>query len=427
VLQRCHFSVVAFGVATPRRTHPSFSVRTQRIRTDVSPHSRSGYLENRSGSLVELCHHGCTDHEEPNALGRHSQSPPGHRHRGLLRRLWSRLDTIERAGYTKSDAVLVSGLFGKIKQLHNPITYFVLGILSGFRWKWCFNSPIYWFAIGFTIKWYRARYVFKTPVWDRQPNWNNIITSKEQEKDLKAFTCKKCGSTIFIAKTREFFFEGSTGIGGLGCFSCGAKGAENFVMDRDRIVEDVADVDDYFDYERPLDFVTRAERRKLLKEAQGDEDKANQILLERTTGISSESTVSTAAVTVEATSVTETTAATDVEVEPTEPVVPTPSDAPDAQPTVAVATSDDTDSDKPNGETSESEEPKPLVPSAKKATLIAEVVGPSSTPPVSKESANPIAPKPSSSSTSLPKKKGSATDKGSVDLDGLDELDMDAW
>ena len=128
---------------------------------------------------------------------------------------------------------------------------------------------------------YRARYVFKIPVWDRQPNWNNIITSKDQEKDLKAFTCKKCGSTLFIAKTREFFFEGDTGIGGLGCFTCGAKGKENFVMDRDRIVEDVGDMDDYFEYERPLDFVSRAERRKLLKEAAGDEDKANQLLLER--------------------------------------------------------------------------------------------------------------------------------------------------
>lgn len=115
----------------------------------------------------------------------------------------------------------------------------------------------------------------------RQPNWANVITSKDQEKDLKAFTCKTCGSTIFIAKTREFFFEGSTGIGGLGCFSCGAKGPDNFVMDRDRIVEDVADVDDYFDYERPLDFISRAERRALMKEAGGDEEKANQILIDR--------------------------------------------------------------------------------------------------------------------------------------------------
>lgn len=43
----------------------------------------------------------------------------------------------------------------------------------------------------------------------------------------------------------------------------------------------VADTDDYFDYERPLDFVDAAERRKLMKEAQGDEEKANQMLIER--------------------------------------------------------------------------------------------------------------------------------------------------
>jgi hypothetical protein len=44
----------------------------------------------------------------------------------------------------------------------------------------------------------------------------------------------------------------------------------------------VADTDDYFDYEQPLDFVTRAERKKLLKEAKGDEKLANKLLVERT-------------------------------------------------------------------------------------------------------------------------------------------------
>lgn len=185
------------------------------------------------------------------------------------------------------------GVFARIKQLHNPITYIVLSLLAGLKWDWCFRSPYYWFGVAFCVKWYRARYVFKIPVWDRQPNWNNIITSKEQEKDLKAFTCKNCGSTLFIAKSREFFFEGGTGIGGLGCFSCGAKGKDNFVMDRERIVEDVADIDDYFEYERPLDFVSAAERRKILKEAGGDEDKANLLLLERTTGIKSETAETT--------------------------------------------------------------------------------------------------------------------------------------
>jgi hypothetical protein len=138
--------------------------------------------------------------------------------------------------------------------------------------------------MAFCIKWYRARYVFKIPVWDRQPNWNNVITDKSQEKTLRALTCKNCGTTLFIAKTREFFFEGNTGLGGLGCFHCGKKGKDNFIMDRDRIVEDVGEMDDYFDYERPLDFVSRAERRKLLQEAAGDEAKANQMLIDKASG-----------------------------------------------------------------------------------------------------------------------------------------------
>lgn len=176
------------------------------------------------------------------------------------------------------------GLFRRVKDLHNPITYIALALLAGLKWQWCFRNPYYWFGVAFCVKWYRARYVFKIPVWDRQPNWNNIITSKEQEKDLKAFTCKNCGSTIFIAKTREFFFEGDTGIGGLGCFACGAKGKDNFTNERDKILEEVADIDDYFEYERPLDFVTAAERRQLLKDAKGDEEAANKLYIQRTGG-----------------------------------------------------------------------------------------------------------------------------------------------
>lgn len=198
--------------------------------------------------------------------------------RSTLKRVLDRFDTIKSAGL---EDVKVAGLGDKIKSLHGPKTYLLLALAAGLKWKWCFRNPYYWFGVAFCIKWYRARYVFKIPVWDRQPNWNNIITSKEQEKDLKAYTCLNCGSTIFIAKTREFFFEGDTGIGGLGCFACGAKGKENFVMDRDRIVDDVADMDDYFEYERPLDFVSRAERRKLLKEAGGSEERANEILMAR--------------------------------------------------------------------------------------------------------------------------------------------------
>lgn len=169
----------------------------------------------------------------------------------------------------------------RFESFNGPITYLILSFFLAKRYNNLIKNKGFWLWIAFCIKWYRARYVFKIPVWDRQPNWNNVITSKEQEKDLKAFTCKTCGSTLFIAKSREFFFEGATGIGGLGCYSCGAKGADNFVMDRERIVEDVADIDDYFEYERPLDFISAYDRRALLKEAGGDEDKANLILLER--------------------------------------------------------------------------------------------------------------------------------------------------
>jgi hypothetical protein len=206
-----------------------------------------------------------------------------------LRRILSRFDKVDSADLEDAEISGLGRQIGRrIRSLHNPITYIVGSLAFGAKNTWCFRNPYYWFAVGFCVKWYRARYVFKIPVWDRQPNWNNVITSKDQEKDLKAFTCKNCGSTIFIAKTREFFFEGSTGIGGLGCFACGAKGADNFSMDRERIVEDVADIDDYFEYERPLDFVTAAERRKLLKESDGDEEKANQLLVGRATGIEGE-------------------------------------------------------------------------------------------------------------------------------------------
>jgi hypothetical protein len=200
-----------------------------------------------------------------------------------LKRILRRFDTLESAGFDP-DTVLIGGLFRRVKDLHNPITYIALGLLTGLKYQWCFRNPYYWFVMAFCVKWYRARYVFKIPVWDRQPNWNNIITSKEQEKDLKALTCKNCGSTIFVAKTREFFFEGDTGIGGLGCFACGAKGKDNFYNEREKILEETADIDDYFEYERPLDFVTAAERRQLLKDAKGDEEAANQLYLQRTGG-----------------------------------------------------------------------------------------------------------------------------------------------
>ena len=59
-------------------------------------------------------------------------------------------------------------------------------------------------------------------------------------------------------------------------------------------------MDDYFEYERPLDLISAYERRKLLKETKGDEEKANQILSARlensTDTIDATTTTTTAAV-----------------------------------------------------------------------------------------------------------------------------------
>jgi len=107
-----------------------------------------------------------------------------------------------------------------------------------------------------------------------------VVTNKEQDDQLRAYTCKNCGSTLFIARNREWYFEGDTGLAGLGCYTCGAKGKDNFIMNRKEIVEEMGEDDDYFDFEKPLDFVTAAERKALLEATDGDEEEANKILLE---------------------------------------------------------------------------------------------------------------------------------------------------
>lgn len=111
-------------------------------------------------------------------------------------------------------------------------------------------------------------------IWERQPQWNTVITSKEDEEkaNLEAMTCKECGSTIFIAKGRKWFQMPK----GYTCYCCGATGEDAFTNTREDLLDEIDD--DYFDYEKPLDFVTAAERRKLMKQAGGDEEKANALL-----------------------------------------------------------------------------------------------------------------------------------------------------
>jgi len=101
-----------------------------------------------------------------------------------------------------------------------------------------------------------------------------VVTSPEQEKELHAYECKSCGATIFIARHREWFFQG----GNTKCTNCGATGKDNFVDVRGEVIDSIDD--DYFDYESPLDFVSAAERRKLVQQAGGDEDLAKKIAID---------------------------------------------------------------------------------------------------------------------------------------------------
>lgn len=176
----------------------------------------------------------------------------------------------------------------KKKLIENVLKRFDTLEASGLKKEYPNHPPLaagmktyaFWITVAFAYKWYRARFINKIDFWDRQPMWNMVVTTKEQDDQLRAYTCKNCGSTLFIARNREWYFEGDTGLAGLGCYTCGAKGKENFVMNRKEIVEEMGEDDDYFDFEKPLDFVTAAERKALLKATGGNEEEANQILIE---------------------------------------------------------------------------------------------------------------------------------------------------
>lgn len=111
----------------------------------------------------------------------------------------------------------------------------------------------------FAYKCYRSIFINKLAIWERQPQWNTIITSKEEDKNsgLLAMTCRFCQSTLFIAKGRKWFQMPR----GYECYCCGAKGMNNFTNTREKLIETLDD--DYFDFEKPLDFVTRSDRKIL--------------------------------------------------------------------------------------------------------------------------------------------------------------------
>uniref|UniRef100_A0A6U5N471 Uncharacterized protein n=1 Tax=Grammatophora oceanica TaxID=210454 RepID=A0A6U5N471_9STRA len=215
----------------------------------------------------------------------------------LVRRIWNRLDTMKSSGVllrddddddsyqvgsavapaatqTAADYVSKTSEYGL--KPPKPIDPSVLKRSDG-GWKGIlmffgtFAGLIFW-------RWYRSKYIVKTNFWDIQPGLNIVVTSKKQDDELRAYTCKNCKATIFIARNREWYFEGETGLAGLGCFTCGTKGADNFVMDRDRIKEEVGDEDDFWENDRPMDYVQKAEYKVLLKQCGGDKEAALKLM-----------------------------------------------------------------------------------------------------------------------------------------------------
>lgn len=117
---------------------------------------------------------------------------------------------------------------------------------------------IFFFAVA-AIRVIRAKFFLKQSIFKRQPNWGHVITSKEQEKVLHAWTCKECGTTMFIAKGREIRFFNRF----VECYNCGAKGKDAFYDRREQILEN-DDTD--FEYENPFDYVSKGEQKKMKRE-----------------------------------------------------------------------------------------------------------------------------------------------------------------
>lgn len=130
------------------------------------------------------------------------------------------------------------------------------------------GGPKRFFFLLFTmlgIKWWRSKFLLKQKFTDKIPAWGHVITSKEQEEVLHAWTCKECGTTMFIAKGREIRFFNRF----VECYNCGAKGKDSFY---DRRAEIVEKDDTDFEYENPMDYISNAERRKLEKQKEKEEE-----------------------------------------------------------------------------------------------------------------------------------------------------------
>ncbi len=104
------------------------------------------------------------------------------------------------------------------------------------------------------------------------------MTSKEEEANLHAYTCKKCGATIFIAKGREWRFFSPF----VECSNCGAKGKENFYDRRKEIVDEVDD--GTFIYESFVDYnMSKRAQKKMMEEKKKVEEQQRKFEAEEAT------------------------------------------------------------------------------------------------------------------------------------------------
>ena len=79
---------------------------------------------------------------------------------------------------------------------------------------------------------------------------------------------------MFIAKGREIRFFNP--LVGIECQTCGAKGKDSFY---DRREEIAADDDTDFQYENPMDYISKEERKKLMKQMEKEGKNEEEVVV----------------------------------------------------------------------------------------------------------------------------------------------------
>mmetsp|Transcript_25454 Transcript_25454/g.29353 ORF Transcript_25454/g.29353 Transcript_25454/m.29353 type:complete len:340 (+) Transcript_25454:124-1143(+) len=136
-------------------------------------------------------------------------------------------------------------------------------------------KAIAWFTfVAVMVRFARIIWAKDTNDWNEaQPNWGFVITDKKQEAALNAWTCKRCGTTFFIARRREWRFMNVA----TRCHTCGAQGKKSFYDRRQEIQDEEGDA--VYKYESPKNYKMSKEDRNALIAEQAEynfEDEAKE-------------------------------------------------------------------------------------------------------------------------------------------------------